>query len=100
MPKLTNISSILIIGTVILGACSVDSPPPKDRQEALDQIASKCNLQPSIFKLGEGENIIFRPPSDAKYDDVDCALAEVKKSPFSFKLGFVGNEAIAPEKQQ
>jgi hypothetical protein len=100
MPKRTDISSILIIGGAILGACSVASPPPKNKREALDQIASKCNVQPSIFKLGAGENIIFQPPPNANYDDVYCALTEVQKSPFSFKLGFVGNEAIAPEKQK
>jgi hypothetical protein len=100
MPKRTDISSILIFGAAILGACSADTSPPKDKQEALNQIAAKCNLPPSIFKLGEGENIIFQPPANANYDDVYCALTEVKKSPFSFKLGFVGNEAIAPEKQK
>jgi hypothetical protein len=101
MPKRTDISSILIIGAAMLGACSIGtSSAPKDKRAALDQIAAKCNLQSSIFTLGEGDNIIFRPPADANYDDVDCALTEVKKSPFPFKLGFVGNEALAPEKQK
>jgi hypothetical protein len=101
MLKGPEIAAVLIIGLAMLGACSLGTASvPKDKREALDQITAKCNLQSSIFTLGEGDNIIFRPPADANYDDVDCALTEVKKSPFSFKLGFVGNEALAPEKQK
>ncbi len=39
----------------------------------------------------------FQPPADAKYESVDCALSELKKLKFPMKMGFVGNEAFAPE---
>jgi hypothetical protein len=101
MPQHNNTFFILVSCTALLGACSTETPiAPNDRLEALLQIAAKCKLDPSSFKLGEDGNIIFKPPADSDYEDVDCAITEVKKSPFSFKLGFVGNEAIAPEKQK
>ncbi len=46
--------------------------------------------------LGENE-LRFQPPADAKYESIDCALAELKKLKFPLKMGFVGNEAFAPE---
>jgi len=49
-------------------------------------------LPASSFKLVGLDDLHFRPPPDAKYEDVDCALSELKKSPIPVKMGFIGNE--------
>ena len=59
----------------------------------LDRIADKCGLPRSTFNLVGTEELHVAPPADAKYESVDCALAELKKSDIPFAMGFVGNEA-------
>jgi hypothetical protein len=83
----------------LLGACSGSGsniPPqdPRNLSEFLETVAAKCRLPRSTFQLKDAEQVYFQPPADARYEDVDCALRELKKSPFPLKLGFVGNEAF------
>jgi hypothetical protein len=83
----------------MLGACLgnvPDEPParePGNLAEFLDLVAAKCRIPRSTFKVVGAEQVYFRPPADGRYEDVDCALSELKKSPFPLDLGFVGNEA-------
>ena len=72
---------------------------PLEHRKILDAIAIKCHLPTTTFKLVGEDELHFQPSPDAKYEDVSCALAELKKSPFPMKLGFVGNEVYQPEKK-
>jgi hypothetical protein len=86
-----------------LSACSGQVSPTTNsnthagRVAILDQIAKKCNLPSTTFELVGLDEMHFRPSADARYEDVDCALRELKKSPFPMKMGFIGNEAYSDE---
>src|SRR3546814_1688783 len=59
--------------------CSCSSAPPKpaaNLREYLDQISTKCHLPASAFQLSGENELRFRPPADARYEDVDCARSE------------------------
>ena len=105
MHKYADNSSLLFIdarmkGTiltslVLLGSCSnAPAKAPANQSEVLDQIVIKCHLPRSSFKLSGADEVQFRPPANADYEDVDCSLRELQKSPFSMRLSFVGNEAV------
>ncbi|WP_156349135.1 MULTISPECIES: hypothetical protein [unclassified Sphingomonas] len=78
------------------GSC-FQATPPKTRAEAIEAIAARCNLPNGTLTLTGPEELRFQPPADAKYESIDCALMELKKLKFPMKMGFVGNEAFAPE---
>jgi hypothetical protein len=61
-------------------------------QLALDQIAKKCGLAPSIFKRIGKDELTLQARPDEKYESVDCALAELNKAKLPLKLGFIGHE--------
>jgi hypothetical protein len=86
-----------LLGLLVIGmACTSRTPPKGDMRSQLDTIATQCGLSPSVFELRRPDELRFRPAPDAKYEDVDCALAALKKANLPLKLGFVGNEAYAP----
>jgi len=90
-----RIADILLIGLVVSG-CTQGAVPP-NRAEAVEAIAGRCNLPAGTLKLIGPDELRFQPPSDAKYESIVCALTELKKLKIPMKMGFVGNEAIAPE---
>jgi hypothetical protein len=72
----------------------------KQRQAKLDQIADLCRLSRSTFKLVGPEELQLEPSPDAKYESLDCALAEIRKTNIPFKMGFVGNEYYPGNEQR
>lgn len=89
---------IPVLLLTVLSACSIASHDGRQgRLELLNQIAAKCHLPSSAFKLVGVDDLHFVPPADAKYENVNCALTELKNSPFSMKLGLIGNETHQPE---
>lgn len=85
----------LAIG-IAVSSCS-EAASPTTRAEAIEAIAGRCNLPNGTVTLTGPNELRFQPPADAKYESIECALTELKKLKFPMKMGFVGNEAIAPE---
>ncbi len=81
---------------IALSSCS-QGVPPNTRAEAVEAIAARCKLPNGTLTLTGPDELRFQPPADAKYQSIECALTELKKLKFPMKMGFVGNEAIAPE---
>ena len=91
-------SAILLVVCFAAAGCTKPSPAAEHRK-ILDAIAIKCHLPATSFKLEGVDDLHFQPAPDAKFENVTCALTELKKSPFPMKLGFVGNEVYEPEKK-
>ena len=91
----TRMKGTILTSLALLGACS-DAPAkaPANQSQVLDQIVMKCHLPRSSFKLLGADEVQFKPPANADYEDVDCSLRELQKSPFPMKLSFVGNEVL------
>ena len=82
--------------------CTNDAPPANVTgiRGQLDVIAARCGLPARVFQLSGPEDLHFKPDADARYQDVDCALAALKKAKLPLKVAFVGNEAFVPENGQ
>jgi hypothetical protein len=63
------------------------------RIAALSSIIQACGLPESTFELVGGDMLQIKPPADARYESVDCALSRLKKAHLRLEMGFVGNEA-------
>jgi hypothetical protein len=83
-------SSFLLVSCVT-GPVDYSSLSPAKRQADLNQIADKCRLHRDFFTIGQGAELHVRPNPDDAYENVDCALAELKKFT-GIRMGFVGNE--------
>jgi len=90
-----RLSLILLVGLAV-SSCSQPAAP-KTEAEAIEAIAVRCDLPTGTMTLTGPNELRFQPPANAKYESVDCALGELKKLKFPMKMGFVGNEAFAPE---
>jgi len=92
------------IGTALCCACSAKPSGPEgtraERLVRLDDISRKCGLPKSIFKLVGTDELHIQPSPDEKYERVDCALSELRKSDLPLKIGFVGNEVYPTENRQ
>jgi biopolymer transport protein ExbD len=88
MPKRTNISSILIIGALLVSGCTAH---PSADQTKLDEMASACNLPKGSAIHQPDDRVELKIPRDAKFDDVACLLEKLKSAGVK-NLGFVGNE--------
>jgi hypothetical protein len=69
------------------------------RQAALDQIADKCGLARSTFKLVGDDELHVKPDPNERYERVDCALSELRRARLPVKMGFVGNEYYVGNEQ-
>lgn len=87
MGKKTDISSILVIGALLIG-CSPEAPISQDD---LDQISNKCGIEREALVLETPTRAKFQPDVEANYQAVDCALKEIRKIS-GLDFGFVGNE--------
>ncbi|KQM41406.1 hypothetical protein [Sphingomonas sp. Leaf10] len=87
----------LILLTGLAGSGCSQPATTKTQAETIEAIAVRCDLPKGTMTLTGPDELRFQPPADAKYESVDCALGELKKLKFPMKMGFVGNEAIAPE---
>jgi len=95
--------SLLAVAFGFVG-CSERQPKPpvtlhEQRQQILDRIADTCGLARSTFKLNGDDDLHIQPDPNAKYESVDCALTALKKANMPVKMGFVGNEYIAENRQ-
>jgi hypothetical protein len=69
------------------------------RQAKLDEIADKCGLARNTFKLIGDRDLHIQPDSDAKYEQVDCGLTELRKANLPVNMGFIGSEYYSNEVQ-
>ena len=69
------------------------------RQKALQDISAKCRLPADRFQIGPGDELRFQPRSSDPYENVDCALGELKRL-HGVRLGFVGNEFIGADTRE
>ena len=69
------------------------------RVREMARITDNCHLARASLREDRSGVIHIRPSPTAKYENVDCMLTELRKSSLVGKMpmGFVGNEAIAPE---
>ena len=88
-------ADILLIGVLVSG-CS-NAVAPETRAEAIEAIAARCNLPHGTLTLVGQDELHIQPPIGTKYESMECALKELKRLKFPMKMGFVGNEAFAPE---
>jgi hypothetical protein len=99
MARRAAIASVLVIAA---SACGQSAPvAPQDlrsqRVARLEKIAAGCGLPAASLELVGADDVHFQPPPDSKYERVDCVLIALRKTDMPTKLGFVGNEAPAPE---
>lgn len=99
MPKRTDISSIAIMGAaplvlLLASAACTQGDPMRTREAELTRIADACGLPRASLTLDAGQ-VRLRPPPDARYEAVDCALIRLRQSGLTrdIPIGFVGNEA-------
>lgn len=85
--------AIIVAASAVLTACAQQPLPAGTDQQILDRIADECGLPRTVFDLREHREVYIKTPFDAKYESIDCALKEIKKSGVPFKMGFIGNEA-------
>lgn len=99
MPKRSDIFSILIIGVISLCGCAAGAGG--DAAE-IARIEAKCGLKKGTLSLDAKTGFKLNPDPDEKYENVDCALAEISSSSLGrhMKYGFVGNEGPAKEEQK
>jgi hypothetical protein len=104
MPKLTDISILVISGAMNLAGSFVCAEPalagmpaasPAQQRTTLDRIAERCHLSKSIFHISQDRMLHFQPPSNERYHRVDCALRALRETGLerTLPMGFVGNEA-------
>jgi len=86
---------------VAAGGCQGTETKPlslhDQRQAALNQIADKCGVPRSTFDLVGDEDLHIQARADEKYERVECALTELKRSNLPVKMGFIGNEYYSNE---
>jgi hypothetical protein len=86
----------------MVAGCARNQPAGNLRETrlaTLKAITQRCGLPETSLRLVGTDDLHVRPPVDAKYESVDCALAELKKANMPLKMGFVGNEAFVNESQ-
>jgi hypothetical protein len=69
--------------------------PPRLTQRQLDAISARCGTPRKWLRRRDGE-LHIRPPVNARYEAVDCVLAELKRRQVP-PMGFVGNEGYDPK---
>ena len=84
--------------TLLLALQLAGTPPAtaisEMSQRQLDGISVKCGT-PKRWLRRDGGSVHLRPSRSAKYEKVDCLLAELRRG-YSGKIGFIGNEAYDP----
>ncbi|MGX5712905.1 hypothetical protein ACWKWJ_09410 [Sphingopyxis terrae subsp. ummariensis] len=95
---------LIAIPAAALMSCSPssDAGPTETLSSALARVEDQCGVAPGTLTLGADNHVKFQPSVDEKYERVDCVMRELQKPEFAnrIKLGFVGNEALAPEEQK
>jgi len=101
----------VIIATVAL-LLAADGPPktlgdfsPEWKRLTVEQkgaeireIARACHLPAGVLQFKQPDEVRFQPSANAKYEDIDCALAKLMKSRGTKGMGFVGNEKYWDDK--
>ncbi len=89
--------------TAVLAGCATepnDFPALRAEREAkLLEISRSCGLPASTIKMVGIDELRIRPPSDAKYENVDCMLTALREAGIPMRMGFVGNEAFQTERK-
>lgn len=83
------------MGLVVLISCvaALGAKEPKSEVPNLpSEIAKSCGTPVDWVRVGNGREVEFQLPPDAKYGQVDCILAELRRQD-NLDLGFIGNEA-------
>jgi hypothetical protein len=86
--------------TVVTMLVGRDKGVPPLNQAILDDVLKQCDWRKEdgfVGLVGDDE-LQFQPNPSAEYERVDCVLKGVRR--YSPKMGFVGNEAYAPEEEQ
>lgn len=81
-------TAIIISGTMVAAA----REPESNIKNLPVEIARKCKTPVDWVKVGTGRSLTLEPSRDASYAEVDCILAELKRTD-GIELGFIGNEA-------
>jgi hypothetical protein len=68
-------------------------------QAQLDAISDECRTPKKWLRYVGGDEIRFKPAQNAKYEKVECLLAQLRKSSVPMNFGFIGNEAL-PESEK
>jgi hypothetical protein len=83
---------LILAACLVAGSCASPTPPAD-----IYGSISKCGLEGKlrVEQQGEGEfKVVYLNP-DTDYEKVDCFLDHANR--LGLNLGFVGNEAPAPE---
>ncbi len=90
-------SSAALLAAVLLAAGN--AKPESQHRRALDVIATRCHLAPSVFKRDRKGGVHFQPSPGAKVADVDCALKAAQAAHLYNKVAYIGQETYEPEKK-
>ncbi|WP_141243826.1 hypothetical protein [Sphingomonas lenta] len=78
-----------------------DAPPASSErrihQAELDAFSDACATPRKWLKAPPNNEVLFRPSRRAKFEQVGCLIAQMRKSNLPMNLGFVGNEAYGAE---
>lgn len=97
MSNYIRIFSMLIVAALSLGGCNVGN---KGDAAEISRIETKCGLKTGSMRIDAKVGFTLNLDPNEKYENVDCALAEIRSSSLSrhIKFGFVGNEQPSPKK--
>jgi hypothetical protein len=82
-----------LVALALLISCHA---PPRPIQQQLDEISTSCRTPREWLRLRDGQ-LHIRPAVNAKYEQVECVLAELKRRHVELPMGFVGNETYEPK---
>ena len=91
------------VALIASSGCNAAPPAAQtgtDEAEAR-RLESLCKLPEGTLVLIGADQVTLKPPPDARYENVDCLLRELRSSKLrSRDLGFIGNEAFSTEQSK
>jgi hypothetical protein len=95
----TWIAALAVASSSCAGAAAQENVSARQNERrVLNDIADRCRVPRTIFKLGDRGELMIRPRPDWTFEQVDCALLGAREAGFSAeRMGFVGNMAPEPK---
>jgi hypothetical protein len=98
VPKRTDISSILIIGALLVGCSDTgrSDPDGETSQAELDRMSDDCGTPREWLRRLPDGAVHFQPASNGELEKIDCVMRLLNEHSGE-NLGFIGNETSPVE---
>jgi hypothetical protein len=83
-----------LIGNAVLLLAA--SAPVSSDQKILDRISISCGLSPGDIRVKQARQVRIRPRGTVSYEALMCTLPKLKKSGFSYPVGFISQPSEEP----